>query len=78
MDKSKWHGEHCPACDDGVLRDGTKLVTQEYKGHKYKSRMRGAFCDKCDEAVLAHDATEEAAWLEFRDQVDRQVAGQRT
>ena len=59
----------------GVLHDDIKLMTQGYKGHEYKSRMRGAFCDKCGEAVLAHDATEEAAWLEFRDQVDRQVAG---
>lgn len=78
MEKIKCHGEPCPVSDEGVLRDGTRPITQEYKGHKYKSWMRGAFCDQCGEVVLAHDATEEAAWLEFRDQVDRQVAGQRT
>jgi hypothetical protein len=33
MEKSKWHGEPCPASDEGVLRDGTRLITQEYKGH---------------------------------------------
>lgn len=74
MKKSKWHGKSCPVCEEGVLHDDTKLIVQDYKGHKYQSRLHGAFCDKCDEAIMLHDATEETAWLEFRDQVDRQVA----
>jgi len=76
MKKSKWNGQTCPSCEAGVLHDGSKTVTQEYKGHPYQAQVRGAFCDKCDEAVLVYDAAEEAAWLAFRDQVDQQVAGE--
>jgi len=76
MKKSKWNGQACPICAAGVLHDGSKTVTQEYKGHPYQAKMHGAFCDKCDEAVLVCDAAEEAAWLAFRDQVDHQVASE--
>ena len=76
MKKSKWNGQACPICAAGVLHDGSKTVTQEYKGHSYQAKVRGAFCDKCDEAVLVYDAAEEAAWLAFRDQVDQQVASE--
>jgi len=43
MKKSKWNGHACPVCGEGVLHDGTKLVTQEYKGHAFKTEVRGAF-----------------------------------
>ena len=76
MKKSKWNGQACPVCAAGVLHDGSKTVTKEYKGHPYQTQVRGAFCDKCDEAVLAYNATEEAAWLAFRNQVDQQVASE--
>lgn len=74
--KSKWNGQACPICAAGVLHDGSKTVTQDYKGHPYQAQVRGAFCDKCDEAILVYDAAEEAAWLAFRDQVDRQAASE--
>ena len=76
MKKSKWNGHACPNCMVGVLHDGSKTVTQEYKGHSYKTSLHGVFCDECDEAILVHDATEEAAWLAFRDQVDREAASE--
>ena len=76
MKKSKWNGQDCPICAAGVLHDGSKTVTQEYKGQPYQAQVRGAFCDKCDEAILVYDAAEEAAWLAFRDQVDRQAASE--
>lgn len=76
MKKSKWNGQACPICAAGILHDGSKTVMQDYKGHTYQAQLRGAFCDKCDEAVLIYDAAEEAAWLAFRDQVDQQVAGE--
>jgi len=76
MKKSKWNGQACPSCAVGILHDGRKTVTQEYKGHPYQAQVCGAFCDKCDEAVLAYDAGEETAWLAFRDQVDQQVASE--
>jgi HTH-type transcriptional regulator/antitoxin MqsA len=74
MKKSKWNGQACPVCATGVLHDGSKVVTQDYKGHPYQAKLHGAFCDKCDEAILVYDASEEAAWLAFRDQVDSQAA----
>jgi HTH-type transcriptional regulator/antitoxin MqsA len=72
--KSKWNGQACPSCANGVLHDGKKVVTQDYKGHPYQAHLRGAFCNRCDEAILIHDTAEEAAWLAFRDEVDRQAA----
>ena len=74
MKKSKWNGQTCPVCAAGVLHDGSKTVTQAYKGHPYQAQLHGAFCDQCDEAVLIYDAAEEAAWLAFRDQVDSEAA----
>lgn len=74
--KRKWNGQACPVCAAGVLHDGSKAVTQGYKGHPYLAQVRGAFCDKCDEGILVYDAAEEAAWLAFRDQIDRQEASE--
>ena len=76
MKKSKWNGQACPVCAAGVLHDGNKVVTRDYKGHPYQSKLHGAFCDKCDEGILIYDALEEAAWLAFRDQVDSQMASE--
>jgi len=76
MKKSKWNGQPCPVCATGVLHDGSTIVTQDYKGHPYQAHLHGAFCDKCDEAILVYDAKEEAAWLAFRDQVDSQAASE--
>ena len=55
MKKSKWNGQACPICAVGILHDGSKAVTQEYKGHSYQAKVRGAFCDKCDEAILIYN-----------------------
>ena len=49
-------------------------VTEDYKGHAYQTQAHGAFCNNCDEAIMLYDAAEEAAWLAFRDQVDREAA----
>ena len=76
MKKSKWNGQTCPVCAVGVLHDGIKTVTQDYKGHQYQAQAHGAFCDKCDDGILVYAAAEEAAWLAFRDQVDRQAASE--
>ena len=58
------------------LHDGSKAVIQDYKGHPYKAKLLGVFCDKCDETILAYNASEEASWLAFRYQVDRQAASE--
>ncbi len=67
---SKWHGNACPLCGAGVLHDGVKTVTQPYKGHVYSTETHGAFCDHCADGFAQFDATEEAAWLAFRDRMD--------
>lgn len=76
MKKSKWNGQVCPNCAEGVLHDGSKTLTQEYKGRTYESKIRGAFCNKCEEAVLVYNAAEEAVWLAFRGQVDKETASE--
>jgi HTH-type transcriptional regulator/antitoxin MqsA len=76
MKKSKWDGLNCLNCTDGILHDGSKTLTQEYKGHFYQSNVQGAFCNKCDEAILNYDAIEETTWLAFRDQVDSKIANE--
>lgn len=73
---SKWNGQPCPLCASGTLRDGVKTIVQEYKGHRFSSETRGAFCDHCAEGLVEFDAAEEAAWLAFRDRVDATEAAE--
>lgn len=67
---SKWDGQPCPLCGEGTLRDGVKMVGQEYKGAVFHSETHGAFCDRCADGFAVHDDAEEAAWLAFRDKAD--------
>lgn len=67
---SKWNGQACPLCGSGVLYDGIKTTTQEYKGHGFTSQTHGAFCDHCTDGFVEFDAAEESAWTAFRDRVD--------
>ena len=71
---SKWNGQACPLCGAGTLLDGVKAITQTYKGHAYASDAHGAFCDHCADGFVEFDGAEEAAWLAFRDQVDKEEA----
>ncbi len=71
---SKWHGTTCPVCMKGTLHDGVRRERLSYKGRVYEYDQRGAFCDRCDDGIVEHDAREEAAWLAFRDRVDREEA----
>ena len=71
---SKWHGKQCPMCFTGVLRDGVRKQTVNYRGHVYKHSARGAFCNHCDDGGAAHDPREEKAWAAFRDRVDAEDA----
>ncbi len=54
----------------GILNDGVKTVTQDYKGYIFTSEIHGAFCNSCDEGFVEFDEAEETAWLDFRDLVD--------
>lgn len=67
---SKWNGQACPLCGAGMLCDGIKTITQEYKGHVFTSQTHGSFCDHCAEGFVEFDAAEESAWMAFRDRVD--------
>ena len=71
---SKWHGKQCPMCFTGVLRDGVRKQTVNYRGHVYKHSARGAFCNHCDDGMAAHDPREEKIWAAFRDRVDAEDA----
>lgn len=71
---SKWDGKPCPLCSAGILHDGIKPVTQEYKGQVFSSETRGAFCDHCMDGFVEFDVAEENAWLAFRDRVDAEAA----
>ena len=58
---SKWNEQPCPVCGAGTLHDGVKSISQGYKGHRFISKSRGAFCDHCTEGMVDYDAAEEAA-----------------
>ncbi len=75
---SKWNGQPCPLCAEGTLHDGVKAISQEYKGHTYASKSKGAFCDHCADGFVEFDAGEETRWLAFRDQVDAVEAAELT
>jgi HTH-type transcriptional regulator/antitoxin MqsA len=73
---SKWNGQPCCLCGVGILHDGVKTVTQEYKGHVFTTETHGAFCDHCADGFVVVDDAEEALWLAFRDQVDAAEAAE--
>ena len=61
----------CPSCGGRAVFE-TRTDTVEYKGHKAQVRVRGHWCEKCEEAVLEGDALQkrEAAFLALRAQVE--------
>jgi HTH-type transcriptional regulator/antitoxin MqsA len=74
----KWDKKPCPLCKVGILHAGSKTVTQNYKGRRYLSETRGAFCDHCEDGFVEFDEAEEAAWLAFRDRIDAEDAAELT
>ncbi len=73
---SKWDGQPCPLCGEGILRDGAKPLVQDYKGRRFSAETRGAFCDHCSDGFIEFDPADEAAWLAFRDGVDGEEAAE--
>ncbi|MFA7241448.1 MAG: type II toxin-antitoxin system MqsA family antitoxin [Sulfuricellaceae bacterium] len=73
---SKWNEQPCPLCGAGMLHDGIKTITQEYKRHIFSSENHGAFCDHCADGFVEFDMAEEADWLAFRDRVDAAEAAE--
>lgn len=73
---SKWYGQPCPICGEGTLTDSSRSVEEEYKGRRFTSVVRGAFCGHCHDGFPEFDAVQEAAWLKFRDQVDAEESAE--
>lgn len=67
---SKWHGQPCPLCFEGILREGEKNQELEYRGQTYRYTIKGAFCDHCLDGFPVSAPKEEADWQAFRDRVD--------
>jgi len=61
----------CPSCGGRAVLE-TRMDTIEYKGRKAQVRIRGHWCERCDEAVLEGDALQkrEDAFLTLRAQVE--------
>jgi len=68
--QSKWDNQPCPLCTKGILHDGSREQTLEYRGRQYERTVTGAFCDHCHDGFPAYDADEETSWQAFRDKVD--------
>lgn len=73
---SKWLGQPCPLCGEGVLSDAVKTTRDRYKGKEFAATIRGAFCDHCHDGFPEFDPEQEAAWLAFRDRVDAEEAAE--
>lgn len=71
---SEWHGNGCPICEAGTLHDQKKSQIQLYRGYRYTSEITEAYCNSCGESMAVFNETEELAWKEFRDNVDRLYA----
>jgi HTH-type transcriptional regulator/antitoxin MqsA len=76
--KSKWHGQPCPICGEGTLKDSTKKVEERYKGVSFPLLVRGAFCDCCHDGFPEFNPKQEAAWLAFRDSIDAEESAELT
>ena len=57
-ERLEWNEQPCPVCGAGTLRDGVKSISQEYKGHRFISNNRGAFCGHCAEGMLDYDVAQ--------------------
>lgn len=71
---SKWHGQPCPLCDEGILSDSVRPTEEEYKGHSFSVLIRGAFCSHCQDGFPEFDAEQEATWQAFRARIDAEEA----
>ncbi|MEQ1589293.1 MAG: type II toxin-antitoxin system MqsA family antitoxin [Gallionella sp.] len=76
--KSKWHGQPCPLCGEGVLSDASKNVVERYKGVPFTLLVRGAFCNYCHDGFPEFDPKQEARWVAFRDSIDAEESAELT
>lgn len=64
---SKWHGQRCPVCGEGLLVNGLCSVSSASYTFKQAaaSCVKSDWCHKCDEALVAYNSAESAEWNEF-------------
>lgn len=71
---SKWHGQTCPVCFDGILADGERTGEITYQSAVFKWHQRGAFCPVCGDGMVEGDVDQDALYKAFRDRVDAAIA----
>jgi HTH-type transcriptional regulator / antitoxin MqsA len=73
-----WNGKTCPVCFTGILEQGRRLTSFEYRGRTLEYEQSGAWCNNCDEVVLTgEDAlTTEPLFDEFIAKVDKEEANE--
>ena len=54
---TKWNGEPCPSCRNGILNHGVKKTVFDYRGKSFEYEQLGAWCRQCSEGVLTGDET---------------------
>jgi HTH-type transcriptional regulator/antitoxin MqsA len=72
----KWDGKSCPVCYEGILHDGTRAESTDYRGERFTSNQPGAYCSNCGDGVVYNDPGIERSWDEFRARVDTQQAAE--
>jgi HTH-type transcriptional regulator/antitoxin MqsA len=74
----KWNGKTCPTCFKGILEQRVNRAKFEYHGRILEYDQEGAWCNKCEEGIVAgKEATASEALLdEFIARVDREEAAE--
>jgi hypothetical protein len=62
---SKWHGQCCPMCREGMLSDGVRYGTKEIAGVEYKYKQVASWCDTCGDGVIINNPIKEVPLEEF-------------
>ena len=62
---SKWHGQCCPMCREGVLSDGVRSRTKEVAGVVYEYKQTAAWCNTCGDGVIIDNPIQEVDIEDF-------------
>lgn len=62
---SKWHGQRCPICREGMLTDGIRSKQGSHHDRSYVYTQTASWCGKCDEGLVISDPIQEVDIMEF-------------
>lgn len=62
---SKWHGQRCPICEEGVLSDGVRERTVMIADVPYSYTQTASWCDTCEEGLTIYNPIREIGMEEF-------------